>query len=83
MAFEALAEELSKIFLDKGYTWKIQSGESVVPDKDALLIAFNQVEARLKNEPSGTRLEVGHLVIVKFDDFYDVYVHIGTVNKEI
>jgi hypothetical protein len=79
MEAEQLARELSHIFEDKQYQWRVE-GELITPDYDDLLLTIKSVEDRLKDEPDGTWLETGRLIFIKSDSL-DVYVLQGTIES--
>jgi len=79
MEAEQLARELSHIFEERGYQWRVE-GELITPDYDDLLLTIKSIEERLENEPDGTWLETGRLIFIKSDGL-DVYVLQGTLES--
>lgn len=81
MDYEVLSRELGKVFKDKGYTWRVD-GVLTVPSQQDILETMREVDERLATEPSGTWLELGHLIFIKTESFIDVYMHHGTVERQ-
>lgn len=81
MEYKALARELKSVFDKKGYQWKID-GVLTSPSKEDILETMMMMAERLEGEPSGTWLELGHLIFIKTEGFIDVYMHHGTVERQ-
>lgn len=73
-----LEEEIAQRFLENGYEWKIKDKGKKVPDADEIQQALDEAARVLYNEPVGTQLEVGRLIIVKKHRGHDVYMFAGT-----
>ncbi len=80
MEYQKLSREIKTIFDRRGYRWKID-GVLTSPSKEDILETMRMMDERLANEPSGTWLELGHLIFIKTAGLMDVYVHMGTVEK--
>jgi hypothetical protein len=81
MDYEAISGELSKVFKDKGYTWKVD-GVLTVPSQQDILETLEEMVRQLEHVPSGTWMELGHLILIKTGRFIDVYMHHGTVERQ-
>lgn len=81
MDYEAISRELSKIFKDKGYTWRVD-GVLTVPSQQDILETLEEMVRQLEHVPSGTWMELGHLILIKTGRFIDVYMHHGTVERQ-
>lgn len=80
MDFSAISGELSKVFKDKGYTWRVD-GVLTVPSQQDILETLEEMTERLIHEPSGSWMELGHLILIRTERFVDVYMHHGTVER--
>lgn len=72
----SLEEELESMFLVKDYRWRI-NGSLVYPTATDIRETIDRAVKELYDEPEGTQLEVGRLIIKKADGHYDVYAMIG------
>lgn len=81
MDFNAISGELSKVFKDKGYTWRVD-GSLTVPSQQDILETLEEMARQLEHVPSGTWMELGHLILIKTGRFIDVYMHHGTVERQ-
>lgn len=72
-----LEDELAAWFLKNGWTWHLKGGRNVVPSPDEIEAALDEAARLLYNEPVGTQLEVGRLIIKKQPRGHDVYVFVG------
>lgn len=70
-------EEIARIFRKNGWTWNLKGKSSVVPDEDDITAALDEAARLLYDEPVGTQLEVGRLVIQKKHHGHDVYLFVG------
>jgi hypothetical protein len=73
----SLESDLAKTFYDNGWTWKLKGERHVVPDEYDIEAALDEAARMLYNEPVGTQLEVGRLIIKKQTRGHDVYVFVG------
>lgn len=81
MEYKSLARELETIFRRRQWKWKVD-GELIVPTRDDILETLELMHARLADEPSGTWLELGHMILIKTNGLMDVYMHHGTVERQ-
>ena len=72
-----LEEEIAKIFAEHDWSWSLKDQGRVIPDKDDILAALDEAARLLYDEPVGSQLEVGRLIIVKKHTGHDVYVFAG------
>ncbi|QFP97521.1 hypothetical protein SEA_SPILLED_257 [Streptomyces phage Spilled] len=77
-----LSQELKKLFDEKQYRWRV-NGRLKKPTLRDLEDALEKIKDKLKNEPVGTWVYVGRLIVVKdAEGKLDVYVHHGTIEEE-
>ena len=57
--------------------WSLKDRGLVKPDADDVLAALDEAARVLYDEPVGTRLEVGGLIIEKRPTTHEIYVYIG------
>lgn len=70
-------DELAEFFKDNHYVWKFDNGKRT-PTADDIQEVVDLAVQKLYDEPSGSILEVGRLIIQKSDNkTYDIYVHFG------
>lgn len=72
-----IEDELAATFSYHGWTWSIKDKGSVVPSAVDIEAALDEAARLLYNEPVGTQLEVGRLIIKKQPRGHDVYVYAG------
>ena len=72
-----LEEELSEWFVRNNWTWHLKQGTDIVPSAEDIELALDEAARMLYNEPVGTQLEVGRLIIKKKHRGFDVYVYAG------
>ena len=72
-----VAEEIARIFRREGWTWSLKDKGSIVPDEDDVEAALDESARMLYDEPVGTQLEVGRLIVVKKHRGHDVYIFVG------
>lgn len=70
--------DISELFARLGYTWTLKSGRVIVPDEDDVERFLDEAAKHLHNEPVGTRLSVGKMIIEKTATGHDVYVYTGS-----
>lgn len=73
---KAMINILTEYFKETEYTWKI-NGQDVTPSQEDVKTVLGRAVEILKDEPVGTQLEVGRLIIIKTHDDYDIYVFAG------
>jgi len=73
-----LEEKLAELFLDNAFTWTLTNGSIIIPDADDIERVLDEAARQLYNEETGTRLDVGRLIIEKRDTDHDVYVYVGS-----
>lgn len=71
-----LEEEIARVFRKNGWTWKLKKG-TVVPDEGDVMDALDEAARVLYDEPVGTQLEVGRLIIKKTATGQDAYIYVG------
>lgn len=72
-----LEEEIAQRFIENNWTWKVKEKGEIIPDSDDIQVALDEAARVLYNEPVGTQLEVGRLIIVKKHRGHDVYLYVG------
>lgn len=72
-----LEEEISDTFHRNEWTWNLKGKGLVVPSPDDVLAALDEAARVLYDEPVGTQIEVGRLIIQKRHNGHDVYVYAG------
>lgn len=72
-----LEDELSDFFEKRGWTWNLKGGRVVTPSAQDIEAALDEAARLLYNEPVGTQLEVGRLIIKKQPRGHDVYIFVG------
>lgn len=71
-------DELEEYFKENGFVWNID-GEHKVPDAIDIQMVVDKAVAVLYDEPLGSILEVGRLIVQKSTNkTYDIFVHFGT-----
>lgn len=71
---------IGSIFKFFGWQWKVDKN-TVIPDVEAIKAAVARMRQTLAdNSDDELQLTVGHLIMQKDHDNYDVYVHCGTIN---
>lgn len=73
----SVTDEIARIFRKNGWTWNIKDKSSIVPDEDDIEAALDEAARVLYNEPVGTQLEVGRLIVQKKHNGHDVYIFVG------
>lgn len=72
-----IEDELAEIFAKKGWVWHLKGDRKTVPTVDEIEAALDEAARLLYNEPVGTQLEVGRLIIKKKPRGHDVYIFVG------
>ena len=69
---------INYVFTKRNHRWNLK-GERVgiIPTETEITEALDEAARVLYDEPVGSRLEVGGLVIVKRPRTHDVYVYVG------
>lgn len=70
-----VAEKIHDWFKTNKWTWKI-SGESVEPGLDDIEKMLDEAAKTLYDEPVGTQLEVGRLIVKKLHRGHEVYIFV-------
>lgn len=73
----SLENDLAAVFEKNGWTWNLKGGEYLVPGIEEIEAALDEAARILYNEPEGTQLEVGRLIIKRLHNGFDVYVYAG------
>lgn len=72
-----LESYIVSVFAREGWTWSLKGGVTKVPDELDVEHALDEAARVLYNEPVGTQLEVGRLIIKKLPRGHDVYIYAG------
>lgn len=72
-----VSEQIEQIFDWNYHTWVVGGREGHRPTINDIERTLDEAHRRLYNEPEGTIIEVGGLIIRKQTDTLDVYVHVG------
>lgn len=72
-----IEDDLAALFREKGWKWSLRDNRFTVPTVDDIEAALDEAARLLYNEPVGTQLEVGRLIIKRLHDGFDVYVYAG------
>lgn len=72
-----LESKIADWFAENGWTWNLKGGRTVVPTDSDVERALDEAVKQLYNEPVGTQLQVGRLIIEKKNQGYDVYMYVG------
>jgi hypothetical protein len=72
----AIESEIESLFIAKGYQWMI-GGKRVFPTTEDIRSTIDRAVDELYDEPDGTQIEVGRLIIKKRDGHFDLFVMIG------
>ena len=72
-----MIDEIARIFRKNGWTWNLRDKSSVVPDEDDIEAALDEAARMLYDEPVGSQLEVGRLIVKKKHQGHDVYLFMG------
>jgi len=72
-----IEEEVARVFRKNGWTWRLAGKEEIIPDEDDVSIALDEAARVLYDEPVGTQLEVGRLIIIKKHQGHDVFIFVG------
>lgn len=73
----SLESDIATTFKDNEWKWRLKGGRYEIPSEDDILAALDEAARMLYNEPVGTQLSVGRLIIVKKEIGHDVYVFAG------
>lgn len=71
-------EEIASTFSVKNISWNID-GQSRVPSREDIQAAAQKMRARLADEPDGSTITMGHLLVQKLNGKYDLYLYLGLV----
>lgn len=74
-----LYERLRNHFRDNDFTWTLDNGEVILPDEDDFEKFLDEAIRHLYTEDVGARLTVGHLIIEKRENTYDVFAYFGEI----
>jgi hypothetical protein len=73
----SLEDELHAVFAKNEWTWNLKGNRKVIPTAQDIEAALDEAARLLYNEPVGTQLEVGRLIIRKQPRGHDVYIFVG------
>lgn len=71
-------EAIAKFFNERGWRWSFKGKGKIVPSEEDVEILLDEVANQLYDEPVGTQLQVGRLIIIKTDTGHEVYMFAGT-----
>lgn len=72
-----LTERLASLFDMLAHTWALKDGKQIIPTSNDMSLFMDEAVRNLHDEPVGTRLTSGRLIVEKLDTGYDIYVHVG------
>lgn len=72
-----LEDEIARMFKKNGWTWNLKGDTAVVPEPEDIEATLDEAAKVLYDEPVGTQLEVGRLIIHKKTLGHDVYMYVG------
>lgn len=72
-----MLKDLAQHFAQRAWTWNLKRGGTRVPTEEDFQDALDYAAQVLYDEPVGTMLEVGRLIIVKRTLGHDVYAFFG------
>lgn len=75
-----IEDELSQLFIRRGWTWTI-SDQQVIPTAYTIKKVLDSAAEALYDEPVGTQMEVGRLIVRKETNTCDVYVMFGELES--
>lgn len=64
------------------WTWKLKGGRVIVPREDDVEKVLDKCIEDLYDEPIGSTLFTGRLIVRKETNCHDVYMLVGTIPKE-
>lgn len=70
------ADDIADHFVLRNWQWTFD-GESRIPTSEEVAGNLDKSIAVLYNEPEGTSLQVGGMIIHKSAGHYDIYAHFG------
>lgn len=73
----SLESDIAEVFEKNGWKWSIQNKGYIVPTEEDVEAALDEAARILYNEPVGSSIEVGRLIIQKKHRGHDVYVYVG------
>jgi len=73
----SLESDIAEVFEKHGWTWSVAGKGSIVPAEEDVLATLDEAARILYNEPVGSSIEVGRLIIQKKHRGHDVYVYVG------
>lgn len=76
-----IEEELESFFLVHDYQWRID-GVLRYPTADEIRQTIDRAVTNMYDEPEGTQIEVGRLIVKKHDSGFGVYVLVGEINDK-
>lgn len=65
------------VFVKTGRMWKV-GGKLIRPSEEDIMVLLDEAAVRLAQEPVGTRLDKGGLIVEKKHRGHDVYVMVGS-----
>lgn len=72
---------LSTWFAEHGWTWKV-GGKDIAPSSSDMSKTIDTAIKLLYTEPVGTQLSVGRLIVRKETSTHDIYVLVGSIDKD-
>lgn len=74
-----LLEDLEEQFKVRDFKYRV-NGELITPNKDDLSKILAELRRLLENEPDGTQVSLGRLIMKKQSDHNDVFLFLGEYN---
>lgn len=68
---------ISDLFEQLGFTWTLENDKVITPTDSDVERVLDEAARQLHNEPIGTRLNVGKLIVEKRPVGHDVYLFTG------
>lgn len=68
---------IAKWFKDNDFHWSLKDKGYIIPDEADVEAALDEAARVLYNEPVGSYLAVGRLIIEKLPDGHAVYMYVG------
>jgi hypothetical protein len=77
-----IEDDLADLSTTLGHFYRLSTGRSVIPSAIEFEKILDEARRVLYDEPVGSTLRIGRLIIERLDNDLDVYIHVGTTTKE-
>lgn len=67
-------------FKENDFQWVVKNKGRVVPDEADIELVLDEAARVLYNEPVGSYLSVGRLIVERTEDGHSVYMYVGDYN---